>query len=279
MQIMLCAISNISSGGCAEDCKFCTQSVYVKTDIKKYKRKSEEEVLKEAKIAKANQALGFCLVSAGASLDDAKTDYVCSLARAINKEKLGLMLIGCNGLATKEQLKELKNNGVFSYNHNLESSKEFYPQICSSHSWEQRFETNLNAKEAGLELCCGGIYGLGESEANRLSFRASLKELKPFSSPINFFISNPKLNYHTEPLSADEALQIVQDSRKDLGPNVHLMVAGGREHVLKERQYEIFERGANAIVIGDYLTVSGALSSYELKHLREKGFSFIQECH
>lgn len=278
MQIMLCAISNISSGGCGEDCSFCTQSVYVKTDIKKYKKKPISLVVEEAKKAKANHALGFCLVSAGAALDDEKLEYVCSLAKAINKENLGLMLIGCNGLATKDQLKELKKAGIFSYNHNLESSKEFYPKICSTHSWDQRFQTNINAKEAGLELCCGGIYGLGESDADRKSFRLSLKELQPFSSPINFFIGNENLKLQIPPLDASEALQIVKDSKACL-PNTHIMVAGGREHILKNRQYEIFENGASAIVIGDYLTVSGESSQKEIKDLQALGYSFISQCH
>lgn len=278
MKIMLCAISNISSGGCDEDCKFCTQSNQVQTKIEKYPKKSVEEVLLEAKKAKANHALGFCLVSAGAGLRDDKLEYVCSLAHAINKEDLGLMLIGCNGIASKEQLKELKKAGIFSYNHNLETSKEFYPQICSSHSWDERFLTNLNAKEAGLELCCGGIYGLGESEADRKSLRESLKELKPFSSPVNFFIGNEDLKLQVEKLGVDEALSILDDTKKAL-PNTHIMVAGGREHVLGSRQYEVFKHGVSAVVIGDYLTAKGEESCKDIVALRSLGFEFISSCH
>lgn len=188
------------------------------------------------------------------------------------------MLIACNGLASLEQLKELKKVGVFSYNHNLESSREFYPNICTTHSWQARFETNLNAKEAGLMLCCGGIYGLGESEEDRVSFRKSLKELKPFTSPINFFIKNENLKLNPPKLSADEALKIISDSKKDLG-DTFIMVAGGREVVLKERQYEAFEHGASAIVIGDYLTTKGEIPSRDIEILKQKGFSFATQCH
>ncbi|EPZ0226787.1 radical SAM protein, partial [Campylobacter coli] len=188
MQIMLCAISNIASGNCSEDCKYCTQSAYVKTNIQKYRQKEISQIVLEAKIAKKNEALGFCLVTAGLGLDDEKLEYVCKAAHAVQKEVPNLLLIACNGMASVEQLKELKKAGIFSYNHNLEASKEFFPQICTTHTWESRFQTNLNAKEAGLMLCCGGIYGMGESEEDRLSFRKSLQELQPFSTPINFFI-------------------------------------------------------------------------------------------
>ncbi|WP_291949804.1 biotin synthase [Campylobacter sp.] len=278
MQIMLCAISNIASGGCGEDCKYCTQSAYVKTNIPKYKKKDIEQIVKEAKLAKKNEALGFCLVTAGLGLDDEKLEYVCKSAYAIKKEEPNLLLIACNGKANLEQLKELKKAGIFSYNHNLESSKEFFPQICSTHTWEERFQTNLYAKEAGLMLCCGGIYGLGESQDDRISLRKSLQELQPFSSPINFFIPNENLNLKQELLDTKEALQIIKDSVKALPQSV-IMVAGGREVVLKERQYEIFEAGARAIVVGDYLTTKGEEPSKDIQKLKQMGFSFATQCH
>lgn len=278
MQIMLCAISNIASGGCGEDCKYCTQSAHVKTNISKYKRKDIDQIVLEAKMAKKNEALGFCLVTAGAGLDDEKLEYVCKVAHAVQKEVEGLLLIACNGIANLEQLKELKKAGIFSYNHNLETSKEFFPNICTTHTWEQRFQTNLYAKEAGLMLCCGGIYGLGENEADRKSFRASLKELDPFSSPINFFIPNENLKLKQALLDPDEALNIIKDTKKDL-PNAHIMVAGGREVVLKERQYEIFDAGASAIVVGDYLTTKGEEPSKDIQKLKQMGFSFASSCH
>ncbi|BCX78829.1 biotin synthase [Campylobacter sp. 19-13652] len=276
--VMLCAISSLSSGICGEDCAYCTQNAKVKTDIDRYDIKTPEAVVNEAKRAAANHALGFCLVTSGAGLTDAKTEKVARIAAAVRKEVPGLMLIACNGLASEQQLRELKNAGVFSYNHNLETSREFYPQICTTHSWDERWQTNLNAKAAGLELCCGGIYGLGESEADRISMRKSLAELKPFSSPINFFISNPKLNLQVSRLSADEALNIVSDTVREL-PECRIMVAGGREVVLGERQYEALERGAAAVVIGDYLTTKGEVASRDIVELQKRGYTFVTECH
>lgn len=278
MQIMLCAISNIASGNCSEDCKYCTQSAYVKTDIQKYRRKEISQIILEAKIAKKNEALGFCLVTAGLGLDDKKLEYVCEAAMAVKKEVPDLLLIACNGMASVEQLKELKKAGIFSYNHNLETSKEFFPQICTTHTWESRFQTNLNAKEAGLMLCCGGIYGMGESFEDRISLRKSLQELQPFSSPINFFITNDNLNLKAPKLDADEALKIISDTKEAL-PQTVIMVAGGREIVLGERQYEIFKAGAGAIVIGDYLTTKGEEPSRDIIELKKMGFTFASQCH
>ena len=276
--IMLCAICSVTQGNCAEDCAYCTQSAKAGADITKFKEKSVQQVVDEAKMAYKNHALGFCLVTSGARLNDKKNDYIASLARAVHKEVPNLMLIACNGMATYEQLCELKNAGVFSYNHNLETSREYFPKICTTHSWDERYQTNLDAKRAGLMLCTGGIYGVGESEADRVSFRASLKELEPFSSPINFFIKNEALSLDLPPLSADEALKIVCETKNAL-PETRVMIAGGREKILGDRQYEIFENGADAIVIGDYLTAKGEKASKDIEELTKRGFGFASICH
>lgn len=276
--IMLCAICSVTQGNCAEDCAYCTQSAKAGADITKFKEKSVQQVVDEAKMAYKNHALGFCLVTSGARLNDKKTDYIASLARAVSKEVPNLMLIACNGMATYEQLCELKNAGVFSYNHNLETSREFFSKICTTHSWDERYQTNLDAKRAGLMLCTGGIYGVGESEADRVSFRASLKELEPFSSPINFFIKSDALRLDQPSLSADEALKIVRETKSAL-PETRVMIAGGREKILGDRQYEIFENGADAIVIGDYLTAKGEKASKDIEELTKRGFGFASICH
>lgn len=274
---MLCSICSLSVGVCGEDCAYCTQNVNAK-DINRYDIKSEEVVINEAKIAKSHGALGFCLVTSGAGLDDIKTQKVARLARAVSKNVPGLMLIACNGIASKEQLKELKEAGIFSYNHNLETSREFFSKICTTHTWEQRYETNLNAKEVGLELCCGGIYGLGESDDDRDSFLKSLVSLKPFSSPINFFVNQPSLNYNVKPIEINEAFKIIDNHVKAL-PECRVMVAGGREHILKDRQYEIFNHGVSAIVLGDYLTIKGEAMPKDVSVLKQLGFSFAGACH
>jgi len=184
--IFLCAISNISSGSCPEDCGFCTQSARHHADIERYKYKPIEQIVFEAKNAVNNGAIGFCLVTSGLGLDDKKLAFVCEVARAIRAELPDLNLIACNGIASVEQLRTLKEAGVNSYNHNLESSQNFYDKICTTHSWESRYQTCLNAKEAGLSLCSGGIFGLGASKEERTAFIQSVKSLSPDTMPLNF---------------------------------------------------------------------------------------------
>ena len=266
-KIFLCAISNINSGTCNEDCKFCSQSVRYKADIQRYKQKPIDEIVKEAHQAKKNGALGFCLVTSNKGLDEKIIEFVCEVAYAINKENLGLRLIACNGTATKEQLLELKKNGIKAYNHNLETSKEFYPQICSTHPWQERFETCQNVNEAGLVLISGGIFGLGESQDDRVSMLKSLQELNPASVPINFYHHNPALNLSPNPLSKQEALELIKLTRQMLPNAQRIMVAGGREMMFGEKWSEIFEYGANSIVIGNYLTTKGQSPNKDLEVL------------
>jgi biotin synthase len=275
-KIYLCAICNIESGTCSEDCKFCTQSVKYKADIQRYKQKDIEQILYEANKAVQNKAIGFCLVTAGAGLDDTKLQKVAQIAHKVKKEYPELSLIGCNGIATKEQLLELKKAGIDNYNHNLETSEEYYPSICSTHSWEQRYQTCLNAKEVGLQLCSGGIFGMGESEENRASLINAIASLEPMSVPLNFFIENPALTLQNN-ISKQQAFQVISTVREKL-PSSMIMVAGGRETLFKESQYDVFEYGANSIVIGDYLTTSGQTMSKDLEELEKRGYEIATDC-
>ncbi len=271
--VFLCAISNINSGTCNEDCKFCSQSVRYKADIERYKQKPIEEILYEARAARKNGALGFCLVTSNKGLDDKVLDFVCRTAHTINKEEPGLRLIACNGTATKEQLLELKKNGIKAYNHNLETSREYYPKICSTHPWDERFETCENVNEVGLVLISGGIFGLGETQEDRLSMLRSLQELHPTSVPINFYHHNLALHLQPNPLTKEEAFDLVKLTRKMLPDAQRIMVAGGRELMFGDVWPRIFEYGANSIVIGNYLTTPGAAPDKDLQTIRDLGLS------
>ena len=244
--IFLCAICNVSSGSCNEDCKFCTQSVKHKADIKRYRYK--------------------------------KVEFISKSAYEIKKAIPEFNLIGCNGTASIEQLKELKKAGITSYNHNLETSKEYYHNICTTHSWEDRYKTCQHVNSVGLNLVSGGIFGLGESKKDRFSFINSLKELKPKTTPLNFFHPNDALPLKAEPLNIDEALELIKWVRSELECE-RLMVAGGREFTFKERQGEIFKAGANAIVIGDYLTTSGNAPQKDKKMIESLGLEVAKTCH
>lgn len=256
MTVFFCSICNVSSGSCNEDCKFCTQSIKHGADIERYSYKEVSQILKEAKIARSRGATGFCLVTSGKGLNNTKLKFICEAARTIRAELPDFNIIACNGTANLDQLKTLKESGITSYNHNLETSEDYYPHICTSHTWQERFDTCKAVNEAGLNLVTGGIFGLGESDEQRISFINSIKKLNPKTVPLNFFHPNPALPLKTKPLQVNEALELIRWVRSEL-PDVKLMVAGGREITFKERQNEIFEAGANAIVIGDYLTTSG----------------------
>jgi biotin synthase len=273
--IYLCAISNIRSGVCTEDCKFCTQSVKWKIPIKRFKRKEISKIVNEAKLAKKYKASGFCLVSSGKSLDDETLEYVCSATKVILKE-VDISIIACNGTADREKLKELKKAGVKIYNHNLETSREYYPKICTTHSWDERFATCENIKSVGLWLCSGGIFGIGESESDIKSLINSLKMLKPEGIPINFFIGNSAL-----PLKATHnkefALNVIKKFANEFKNSI-IMLAGGREVVFKDKWIEAIKAGANSIVIGDYLTTKGEKANNDLTKLQKEGFEIANEC-
>jgi biotin synthase len=275
-KIFLCSISNIESGTCGEDCKFCTQSIKYSADIERYSRKDIDKIVDEAKRLQSLGALGFCLVTAGKGLTKKRLSYMLEVTERVKNELPALNLIACNGTATKEQLKELKSAGIDSYNHNLETSKEFYSTICTTHSWEERYETCQNVKDVGLKLCTGGIFGMGESEDDRVSFQNSILELQPESIPLNFYHHNPALPLKPNPLSIDDGLNIIKNFRQEFSGR--LMVAGGRESFFKDRQGEIFEAGANSIVIGDYLTTAGRDSHKDLDMLEKLGLEVAKGC-
>lgn len=276
--IYLCAIINISSGSCSEDCGFCTQSARHNADIPKYREKELEVVLAEARRAREIGAVGICLVTSGKALNDKKIEFVSKNARSIRAE-LGddFNLIACNGLASKEQLLELKSAGINVYNHNLETSEDFYSQICSTHSWQERYITAQNVKEVGLKLICGGIVGMGESKEQRESLIKSIDSLKPATTPLNFFHPNEALPIKNNNLTFDEAIEFIKFARANLSVK-KLMSAGGREYFFKERQSEIFKAGINSIVIGDYLTTKGEALEKDIQMIESLGLKIAKKC-
>jgi biotin synthase len=277
-KVFLCAISNISSGHCLEDCKFCTQSVKYGAKIERFYHKPIETIVEEAKQAKEQQAIGFCLVTAGKGIDEKTLRFVCEAAEAVKKEVEDLNLIACNGTASVEQLRILKDHGIDSYNHNLETSERFYPQICTTHDWRERYKTCENVKKAELKLCTGGIFGLGETMEDRIAMLEAVQTLEPESVPINFYHPNEALPLEGKTLPIEEALEMIRMARKMLGKR-RIMVAGGREITFGDEDYKIFEAGANAIVIGNYLTTPGKDPMRDHKMLEQYGYEIATSCH
>jgi len=277
-QIFLCAINNILSGTCKEDCKFCTQSIRYHADIERYSYKDIDQIVSEAGQAKAHGALGYCLVTAGKGLDDKKVDFVAKAAQAIKKNVEGLNLIACNGTADKTQLAYLKKHGIDSYNHNLETSEKYYQAICTTHTWQERYETCEYVKSAGLALCSGGIFGMGESRQDREELLRAIASLQPESTPLNFYHPNPALPIKNRNIGLDEALAIISRARHLLGEERLLMVAGGRELLFTGEEQRMFEAGANAIVIGNYLTTAGREPHKDRTMLEKLGYEVATHC-
>jgi len=277
-QIFLCAINNILSGTCKEDCKFCTQSVRYHADIERYNYKAIDQIVDEAKQAKANGALGYCLVTAGKGLDDKKVDFVARAAQAVKAEVEALNLIACNGTANKEQLTYLKEHGIDSYNHNLETSERYYPEICLTHGWNERYKTCENVKSVGLALCSGGIFGMGETVQDREDLLSAIASLQPESTPLNFYHPNPALPIKTRNIDFKEALEVIRKAHTLLGEDRLLMVAGGRELLFNGKEDEMFRAGANSIVIGDYLTTSGLAPKKDQLMLEKLGYEVATSC-
>jgi len=276
--IFLCAINNILSGTCQEDCKFCTQSVRYHADIERYNYKDISQIVEEAKAARANGALGYCLVTAGKGLDDKKVDFVARAAKAVKAEVEGLNLIACNGTATKEQLTYLKEHGIDSYNHNLETSERYYAEICQTHAWSERYKTCENVRSVGLALCSGGIFGMGETEEDRDELLKVIASLSPESTPLNFYHPNPALPIKTRNIEREEAIEIIQKARALLGEERLLMVAGGRELLFNGHEDEMFKAGANSMVIGNYLTTEGLAPSKDKQMLESLGYEVATSC-
>jgi len=276
--IFLCAINNILSGTCQEDCKFCTQSVRYHADIERYNYKEIAQIVKEAKAAKEHGALGYCLVTAGKGLDDKKVDFVARAAKAVKAEVEGLNLIACNGTANKEQLTYLKAHGIDSYNHNLETSERYYAEICQTHAWSERYETCEHVKSVGLALCSGGIFGMGEEEIDRDELLKSIASLSPESTPLNFYHPNPALPIKTRNINKEEAVEIIQKARALLGEGRLLMVAGGRELLFNGYEDEMFKAGANSMVIGNYLTTEGLSPNKDKQMLESLGYEVATNC-
>ena len=255
-KLQLCGIISARSGLCTEDCKFCAQAARHRTGAPVYPLMPRRDLVAAAMEKKAIGAERFGIVTSGNRLTDAEFEQVIKAVRAIAKD-VGTAVCASLGALAKEQLAALKDAGLSRYHHNIETSRRFYPNIVTTHSFDQRIATIKAAKEVGLEVCSGGIIGMGETWADRLDMARTLNELQVDSVPINILIpiaGTPLEN--VEPISVDDCIRTICIFRIIL-PDKTIKVAAGREAVLKDRQLRAFMAGANGMIIGGYLTVKG----------------------
>ncbi len=255
-EVELESLINAKSGGCPEDCAFCSQSVHFKTGIDVYPMLDLGDVLNAAHATRDAGATQFCIVVAVRGPDERLLSHVIEATEAVH-EQTGLEVAVSLGILKPGQAERLAAVGVKRYNHNLETAREFFPNICTTHTWEERVDTCRMVKDAGMELCCGGIMGMGETLDQRIDFAFELAALEPCEVPINMLDPRPGTPLgSSELLSGREALQAIALFRLIL-PNVWIRLAGGRERVLGELQALGLYAGANALIIGNYLTTIG----------------------
>ncbi|MDA3834002.1 MAG: biotin synthase BioB [Spirochaetales bacterium] len=264
----LCSILNAKSGKCSEDCAFCTQSAHFITDSSEYPLVDVKTAVAAAVEAKDNGASRFSLVTSGRGPVAHEVMAYGELIAAI-KAKVDIGICGSFGIAAEEALVLWQDAGMTRYHHNLESSRAFFPSVCATHSFEDRIATVKAARKVGLSVCSGGIIGLGENEADRVSMAQSLAELDVDSVPLNILIGLPGTPLgDLPPLRKDEILRAIAIFRIIL-PDVPLRLAAGRESALGEFLSTAFMAGADGMMIGGYLTQRGRTPEQDLAFVAE----------
>lgn len=264
------SLLNAKSGKCPEDCSFCAQSSFYNTKISKYPLLPKQVVIVRAKEAERQGASSFCLVCAYRSPPEEEFRQICDTIEALKKE-VSIDINASLGFMTLERARRLKSLGIKRYNHNLEASDSFFSQICKTHDFADRVKTAKIVKESGLELCCGGIIGMGETVKQRIELAFALAALNPDEVPINILIpkeGTPMAQIDT--ITPEEAIRTIAVWRFIM-PKVILKLAGGREVHFSDNGRTALRAGANGIISGGYLTTGGNEMSNDLNMIHEIG--------
>ncbi len=273
---VLCAIVNAKSGRCPEDCIFCAQSAHHATTIAEWPLKEPTELVAAAR-KDASVAAFFGIVTSGRALTGEEVDRVAKTLQRFAEEKVPVKRCASLGILGTEDLLRLKAAGLRRYHHNLEVSRRFFPKLCSTHTYDERVATVRAAKEVGLEICVGGIFGVGESPDDRIDLLFEIRELSPASVPLNFLVPIPGTPVgHLPPFDLWEAMKLIALARFVL-PDKDIKVGGGRLEVFGGDQALVFLSGANSVITGDLLTVKGRRPDDDLKLLANLGLRPVPE--
>lgn len=266
-----CSIINARSGRCSENCKWCAQSAVFKTNIEEYELVSEKVCLEMAKLNDEYGVDKFSFVTSGRALSDRNIDRLCAYARKI-RENSGLHLCASMGLLNKAQLQKLMDAGIRRYHCNLETSPAYFSTLCSTHSMEEKIQTIRAAQEIGMEVCSGGIIGMGETMEDRIDLALTLRELKIKSIPVNILNPIPGTPLEgTVPLSDEEILTTIAVFRF-IHPDAWLRFAGGRM-LIAHIETEAIQAGINAAIVGDLLTTVGSKVLEDMEKVKKMGFN------
>lgn len=268
-KVDLCSIINAKSGACPEDCSFCAQSSHSDTDTDAYPLIDKSRILEAAESSKSRGVSRFCIVTSGKSPSDNELDEICRTISEIRNT--GLLPCATLGMLDSLQLKALKDAGLDRYHHNLETAESFFSEICSTHTYQDKIATIMSAKELGFSICSGGLFGLGETWEDRIEMAFALKDIGVDSVPINFFTPVAGTPMGEQPLlSPMEALRIIAIYRLIL-PESDIRICGGRPVTLRDLNAFIFSAGANALLLGNYLTTTGRNPDDDLQMIKDMG--------
>jgi biotin synthase len=262
-RVQLCGIINAKSGRCPENCAFCAQSAHHQTEASVYPLVSAAEMVERAHAVEAMGAREYSIVTSGTSIRSEAE--ICEICTALERLRGEGRLLRCASLGNIDErtFARLAAAGLTNYHHNLETARSFFPEVCTTHDYDDDVETVRSAKRAGLRVCCGGIFGMGESPAQRVELAETLRELAVDSIPLNFL--NPIDGTPLEgPLALTplDCLKIIAVFRLMM-PDIDIFVCGGRERNLGDMQSWIFMAGANGMMVGDYLTTSGRAAAFD----------------
>jgi biotin synthase len=269
IKVDLCSIINAKSGACPEDCSFCAQSSHSQTHANIYPLLNKDNIMEAALFAKQHGVKRFCIVTSGKKPSDKDLDNICHFISELREHEI--LPCATLGMLGTDQLNRLKAAGLNRYHHNLETSEAFLSEICTTHTYEDKMKTIRAVTSLGLSLCSGGIFGLGESWEDRIEMAFALKELGVDSVPINFLtpVKGTQLG-DREMLSPLEALKIIAIYRLIL-PKQDIRVCGGRTLTLRDLNSHIFTAGADALLIGNYLTTQGRDTLDDLQMIQDMG--------
>lgn len=276
-QVELCVIVNARSGACREDCRFCAQSAHAQTDAPVYPLGNAKTLLNAAATHTDGPAHRFGIVTSGPTVGNDECEIIADAIQRL-PDATGLDPCASLGQLNDAAFARLYAAGLRRYHHNLETSETFFPQICTTHSWQARVETIRAAQRAGLEVCSGGLFGLGESWVDRIDLALTLRGLGIDSVPVNYLNPVPGTALADRPLlSAETGLRILALYRLLL-PTAVIRVCGGRPSTLGDRQTEMIRAGANALMTGDYLTTAGITPATDREMLTRLGYTIVPRC-
>lgn len=270
-EVEFCSLINARNGKCSQDCKYCAQSSHYCTHIESYPLVEVEEVRKVALEAKSNHVSRFAIVTSGKTPDESDFDKMLEMIEEINKIE-GLKSCASIGILTDEQAKRLAEAGLKRFHHNINTSESYYPEICTTHTWRDRYNTCKLIKKYGMELCCGVILGMGESVEQRIEMALELAEIQPDSIPINILMPIPETPFENygDKIDEENVLRTLAVF-KIANPNSVLRFCGGRMRLSEENQRKALNTCVEGIMVGNYLTTIGKAPEEDIKTMHELG--------